>query len=82
MADHGEIDEGSSRVSKHIGNTITGFDGQGVQVNTFTGPNGVLGVSITPMSGPVDYLWLREAETRKLIQLLEAALRGKHVGTL
>lgn len=69
-------------MSKHIGTTVTGFDGQGVQVNTFSGPKGVLAVSITPMSGPVDYLQFREAEARKLIQLLEAALRGEYVGTL
>lgn len=69
-------------MSTHIGSTICGFDGQGVQVNTFTGPKGALAVSLTPMMGPVDYLQFREAEVRKLIQLLEAALRGEYVGTL
>lgn len=76
-------------MSMHIGSTITGFGTQdrfrgaaAVQVNTFTGPKGALAVSITPMGGPVDYLEFREAEARKLIQLLEAALRQEHVGDL
>jgi len=60
---------------------ITGFDGQGIQVNTFAGPKG-LAISITPMMGPVEYLQIREEKVRDLIKLLEAALRGEHVGTL
>lgn len=68
-------------MSQHIGSTITGFGG-GVQVNTFTGPKGALGVAITPMAGPVDQLTFREDEARNLIRLLEAALRGEHVGSL
>ncbi len=68
-------------MSQHIGATITGRGGA-VQVNTFTGPRGMLGVSITPMAGPVEYLEFREEEARKLIRLLEAALRGEYMGEL
>lgn len=68
-------------MSRFIGSTITGF-GPAVQVSTFSGPKGARAVAITPMSGPIDHITLREEEARKLIQLLEAALREEHIGDL
>jgi hypothetical protein len=68
-------------MSEHIGNMVT--HGNGLQVNTFSGPKGVLGVNICPMGGPVDYFELRgEEQVRNLIKLLEAALKREYVGTL
>jgi hypothetical protein len=68
-------------MSQHIGTMIT--KGNGLQVNTFSGPGGALGVALTPSGGPVDQIELRgEEQVKNLIRLLEAALQREYVGPL
>lgn len=68
-------------MSDHIGTMV--IHKNGLQVNTYSGPGGALGVAITPSGGPVDQLELRgEEQVENLIKLLQAALKREYVGPL